>query len=215
MVDARTCARWFLVTSMGRKAGFLALGLGIASGAHLSLIPEEFEERLISAQELAEIVFGSVKKRYLMGEPFGVALMAEGILDCLDPETSPILKSCPRDEMGRIKYSQIELGDVIRPHLNQICQDAGYDISFYAKNIGYELRCYPPVSFDIEYTRFLGFGAVKFLLEGKSGIMVTRDFDHLGYEPLEQMMLTDGAVLARKVDLTSDLYRVALRFMTR
>ena len=31
MVDAKTTKRWFLVTSMGRKAGFLALGLGIAS----------------------------------------------------------------------------------------------------------------------------------------------------------------------------------------
>jgi 6-phosphofructokinase len=215
MVDARTCARWFLVTSMGRKAGFLALGLGIASGAHISLIPEEFEDRKVSAEELARIVFSSVKKRYVMGEPYGIALMAEGILDCLDPESSDILKSCPRDEMGRIKYSQIELGDVIGPHLKQFCKEAGYDISFYTKNIGYELRCFPPVSFDIEYTRFLGYGAVRYLLEGKTAIMVTRDFDHLGYEPLERMMLHDGMVLARKVDLTSDLYQVALRFMTR
>ncbi len=215
LVDARTCARWFLVTSMGRKAGFLALGLGTASGAHLTLIPEEFDKGPIAAWDLAAIVFNTIKKRYESGKPYGVALLAEGILDSLDPDTSPILKNCPRDELGRIKYSQIELGDVIGPHLKQMCAKEGFDISFYTKNIGYELRCYPPVSFDIEYTKFLGYGAVKFLLDGKSGVMVTRDFDHLGYISLADMVQKDGLVMARKVDLSSDLYQVARRFMIR
>jgi 6-phosphofructokinase 1 len=141
--------------------------------------------------------------------------MAEGILDCLDPDSSSVLKDCPRDELGRIKYSQVELGDVIGPDLKEMCAKEGFEVSFYTKNIGYELRCYPPVSFDIEYTKFLGYGAVKFLTEGKSGIMVTRDFDHLGFEPLEQMIQNDGFIRARKVDLNSDLYRVAQRFMIR
>jgi ATP-dependent phosphofructokinase / diphosphate-dependent phosphofructokinase len=121
LVDARTCNRWFLVTSMGRKAGFLALGLGIASGAHLTLIPEEFAETTLTATELASIVFATIKKRYLAGRPYGVALLAEGILDALDPNSSPVLKNCPRDELGRIKYSQIELGDVIGPALKEMC----------------------------------------------------------------------------------------------
>lgn len=215
MVDARTCERWFLVTSMGRKAGFLALGLGIASGAHLTLIPEEFSESTISARDLAAIVYTSVKKRSDAGKDWGVALMAEGLLDALDPESSPVLKNCPRDELGRIKYSQVELGDVIMPHLKEMCQRDVRGISFYTKNIGYELRCYPPVSFDIEYTRFLGYGAVKHLLDGRSGIMITRDFDHLGFEPLADMIQPDGLVKARKVDLSSDLYRVAQRFMVK
>ena len=29
--DAKTCRRWFLATTMGRKAGFLALGIGLAA----------------------------------------------------------------------------------------------------------------------------------------------------------------------------------------
>jgi len=215
LVDARTCARWFLVTSMGRKAGFLALGLGIASGTHLTLIPEEFAERTITAEELASIVFATVKKRYHKGNPYGVALMAEGILDTIQPDSSHILKNCPRDELGRIKYSQIELGDVIGPHLKEMCARDGMEVSFYTKNIGYELRCYPPVSFDIEYTKFLGYGAVKFLLENRTGVMVTRDFDHLGFEPLADMIQPDGTIRARKVDLSSDLFKIASRFMTR
>src|SRR6266542_2525063 len=42
MVDARTTSRWYLVITMGRKAGHLALGIGKAAGATMTLIPEEF-----------------------------------------------------------------------------------------------------------------------------------------------------------------------------
>src|SRR5690606_16681028 len=41
-VDARTTSRWYFVVAMGRKAGHLALGIGKASGATLTIIPEEF-----------------------------------------------------------------------------------------------------------------------------------------------------------------------------
>jgi 6-phosphofructokinase 1 len=45
MVDARTTSRWYLTVTMGRKAGHLALGIGKAAGATLTIIPEEFRER--------------------------------------------------------------------------------------------------------------------------------------------------------------------------
>src|SRR5262249_14713899 len=39
MVDAKTTSHWFFVISMGRKAGHLALGIGKAARATLTLIP--------------------------------------------------------------------------------------------------------------------------------------------------------------------------------
>ena len=42
MEDARTSRYWFLVVTMGRKAGHLALGIGKSSGATLTIIPEEW-----------------------------------------------------------------------------------------------------------------------------------------------------------------------------
>ena len=45
MVDAKTTSRWYFVIAMGRKAGHLALGIGKAAGATLTLIPEEFPGR--------------------------------------------------------------------------------------------------------------------------------------------------------------------------
>ena len=213
--DAKTCRRWFVATTMGRKAGFLALGMGLAAGATSALIPEEFAGVGPSPQDLASIVFSSIRKRISMGKNYGVILLAEGILDCLDVESSSALQECVRDDMGRIRYSQIELGDVIIPPLKKMLKDANLDVHIITKNIGYELRCCDPISFDVEYTKFLGYGAVQHVLAGNSGIMVTRDFDKLGFIPLDSMAGSDGVIKSRGVDLSSDLYRVARSFMIR
>ncbi len=47
MVDAKTTSRWYFVISMGRKAGHLALGIGKAAGATLTIVGEEFAEASI------------------------------------------------------------------------------------------------------------------------------------------------------------------------
>jgi len=39
----------------------------------------------------------------------------------------------------------------------------GIDLTLVDKDLGYELRCADPIPFDAEYTRDLGYGAVKFL----------------------------------------------------
>lgn len=213
--DAKTCRRWFLATTMGRKAGFLALSIGLASGATSTLIPEEFTGFSPTPADIAAIVFSTIRKRLSMGKNYGVIVLAEGILDCLNPGQSELLQKAVRDDMGRIRYSQVELGDVILPHLRDLLKAANLDVHIITKNIGYELRCCDPLSFDIEYTKFLGYGAVQHILGGNSGIMVTRDFDKLGFLPLEAMAGADGIIKSRGVDLSSDLYRVARSFMIR
>ena len=213
--DARTCRRWFLATTMGRKAGFLALGMGLAAGATSALIPEEFTGGSPSPDDIAAIIHSSIRKRISMGKNYGVIILAEGILDCLDASKSSALQSCVRDDMGRIRYSQVELGDVIIPPLKQLLKNSDLDVHLITKNIGYELRCCDPISFDVEYTKFLGYGAVQLILGGNSGIMVTRDFDKLGFISLESMAASNGIIRSRGVDLSSDLYRVARSFMIR
>jgi 6-phosphofructokinase len=213
--DAKTCRRWFLATTMGRKAGFLALGIGLAAGATSTLIPEEFTGFSPTPADIASILHSTIRKRVAMGKNYGVIILAEGILDCLDPGQNEALQKCVRDDMGRIRYSQVELGDVLIPHLKQLLKQSSLDVHMITKNIGYELRCCDPISFDIEYTKFLGYGAVQHMLGGNSGIMVTRDFDKLGFIPLESMAGADGIIKSRRVDLSSDLYRVARSFMIR
>jgi ATP-dependent phosphofructokinase / diphosphate-dependent phosphofructokinase len=214
-IDAKTSRRWFLVTSMGRKAGFLALGLGIASGATMTLIPEEYSDRSVKPSEIVDTIFQCMKKRYTIGKAYGLVIVAEGILDCIDPKSNSMLQDCARDELGRIRYSQIEVSDVLLPAIRERVKNDGLDLKIIPKNIGYELRCHNPVSFDIEYTKFLGYGAVRLLREGHSGVMVTRDFDNIGFEQLEGMIGSNGLIKSRNVDLNSDLYKVARSFMMR
>ena len=58
MVDAKTTSRWYVVVAMGRKAGHLALGIGKAAGATLTIIPEEFGDQPITIERLAEACIG-------------------------------------------------------------------------------------------------------------------------------------------------------------
>jgi ATP-dependent phosphofructokinase / diphosphate-dependent phosphofructokinase len=50
--DARTSQHWFLVLTMGRKSGHLALGIGNSSAATITLIPEEWGGAEIRLQEV-------------------------------------------------------------------------------------------------------------------------------------------------------------------
>jgi ATP-dependent phosphofructokinase / diphosphate-dependent phosphofructokinase len=89
MVDARTTSRWYFVIAMGRKAGHLALGIGKAAGATLTLIPEEFPPgRKVRFRAIVDTLVGAIIKRLSYGRRDGVAIIAEGLVLELDPETS-------------------------------------------------------------------------------------------------------------------------------
>src|SRR5438105_5082965 len=85
MVDAYTTSRWYLVVSMGRKAGHLALGIGKAVGATLTLIGEEFGTPPIRLKTVVDTLAAAVIKRQSEGRPDGVAVLAEGVVLDIDP----------------------------------------------------------------------------------------------------------------------------------
>src|SRR5947209_17795615 len=58
--DARTTSRWYLIVSMGRAAGFLALGIGKAAAATLTIIPEEFTPNSLTLEHLCDVVLGAI-----------------------------------------------------------------------------------------------------------------------------------------------------------
>ena len=65
--DARTTGRWYFITAMGRHAGHLALGMGEAAGATVSLIPEEFGEGKFPLKS-CDVLTGSIIKRMSHGK---------------------------------------------------------------------------------------------------------------------------------------------------
>jgi len=215
MEDARTAGRWYFVIAMGRSAGHLALGMGMGAGATLTLIPEELGEK-ISLNKVVSILEGAIIKRLALGKNHGVAVIAEGVAIRLNPEELSILKNVPRDDHGNIRLAEIPLGDMLKQRVLEDLGALSVGTTIIAKDIGYELRCHPPISFDREYTRYLGYSAVKFLVSGGSGAMIMlKDGKN---EPIRFSDLVDprtGKTRIRTVDTKADDYLMARRYMIR
>lgn len=216
MEDARTMGRWYFISTMGRHTGHLALGIGKASGATLSLIPEEFTESKVSIKKVADILTCSIIKRLSMGKDHGVAIMAEGIAEKFDTEELSRCENIEKDETsGKTRLSDIQLGRVLRLLVRDNLHSMGIKIPIVSMNIGYELRAANPIPFDIEYTKNLGYGAVRYLLKGGSGAMIVVFEGRILSMPFVEMLDSKGVVRVRKVDVRSEIYEVAREYMIR
>lgn len=217
MEDAQTTGRWYFVVTMGRKAGHLALGIGKASGATLTIISEEFKEENVSLKNLCDILEGAMIKRESMGREDGVAILAEGLAERLDPEELMKLGHVERDEFNHIRLAELELGRIVKNEIKRRFEQRGREISTpVTKDIGYELRCAPPIPFDSELARDLGFGALRFLLHGGSGALINIHEKRLTPIPLSQMIdRSTGKITVRYADTDTESYEVALEYMIR
>ena len=173
MVDARTTSRWYLTVTMGRKAGHLALGIGKAAGATLTIIPEEFAERPVKLQRLVDAVIGTMIKRFESGRTDGVIVLAEGLVEIVDQNDLGGLDHVERDEHGHLRLSEVDIGDLLRREVTKGLKALGLSVTVVSKNVGYELRCADPIPYDIEYTRDLGYCAAQYLLDGGTAAMVS------------------------------------------
>lgn len=215
MEDARTMERWYFVTTMGRHAGHLALGIGKSSGATITLIPEEFHEKTVPLKKISDILTGSIIKRLAMGRTHGVAVLAEGIAEKLDINELSKYEYLEKDETGRIRLSEIQLGRVLKHEVKNTLKEYGLNVTIVDKNIGYELRAAAPIPFDVEYTRNLGYGAVKFLLEGGKGSLISFHDGKLHPVAFEELTNKEGRISPRLVDTNSETYMVGRMYMIR
>lgn len=214
--DARTTGRWYFVTTMGRYTGHLALGIGKAAGATITLIPEEFKEEKLSSKKVADILEGSIIKRLSTDKDYGVAVLAEGIANKFDPGELLEYEMIEKDETGRVRLSEIQLGRVMKMIVNKSLESRGIKITIVDKNIGYELRAADPIPFDAEYTRNLGYGAVRFLLMGGTGSMIVFYEGKLKSVPFCEMFEPDTEKpRIRYVDTASETYLVGREYMIR
>jgi 6-phosphofructokinase len=217
ILDAKTTSRWYLAVAMGRKAGHLALGIGVAAGATLSIIPEEFGNKKISLDTLSNLIIGSILKRYVQGKPYGVAVLAEGLAEIIDPTTLPELVGAEKDFFGNIRFAEFDFGEFLKRDIRKKLAKLGLsELLVISKNVGYELRCHAPNPFDQEYTRMLGYGAVKFLLTGKNHFMVVRiGGDLKAIDFAEFIDKKTGKARVRMVDCDSDFYNMARSYQIR
>ena len=216
MEDARTTKRWYIVVAMGRQAGHLALGIGKAAGATLTIIREEFGGNIVPFSHLCDIVEGSIIKRRAEGRFYGVAVLAEGVIDQLDPNELADLQDVERDEHGHIRFAEIDLARKVKVEIEGRFKQRGIKLMVTNKNIGYELRCCDPIPFDQHYCRELGNSAIRFLVDGGSGAMVSIQNGKL--VPLLFADIRDphtGKTRVRNVNPDSENFRVAREYMIR
>ena len=216
MVDAETTSRWYFVVTMGRKAGHLALGIGKAAGATLTLIPEEFRQKPLRLSTLVDTVAAAIIKRQSSGRSDGVAVLAEGLVEFLDQQDLEGLEDVERDQHGHVRLGEINFGFVLKRAVEKALRSLGVKTTIVDKNIGYELRCADPISFDMEYTRDLGYCAAQFLLEGGNAAMVSIQNGRFIPIPFDRILdPATGRTKVRMVDVESESYVIARRYMIR
>jgi 6-phosphofructokinase len=226
--DARTTSRWYLIVSMGRAAGHLALGIGKASAASLTIIPEEFRGRPLTLDELCDIILGSIIKRRSQNSHYGVVVLAEGLIEAIGEkgllaamEEAQLGRygKVRRDPHGHLRLGEIEFGRMIKDRLTARLEELDLPQTLIDKDLGYELRCADPIPFDAEYTRDLGYGAVKFLrseLATQYGAIISFVGGRMEPLPFETMLNpVTRRMLPRKVDVDGEAYECARRYMIR
>ena len=225
--DAKTTGRWYIIISMGRAAGHLALGIGKASASTLTVIPEEFRGREVTLEGVTDLIIGSILKRRVLGRDYGVAVLAEGLIESIGEKG--LVKALgddlkhygriERDDHGHLRLGELEFGRIIKDYLKRRLKEIGLKVDFIDKDLGYELRSADPIPFDAEYTRDLGYGAVKFLTSERSaeygaiisfvdGQMIPLPFADM-IDPKTQRMRP------RKVNVDSESFLCAKRYMVR
>ncbi len=213
MEEAKTTARWFLVITMGRRTGHLALGIGQSSGATITIIPEEFKEKKVPLEKVLAIIEGSIIKRMSMGREYGVAILAEGMLDKIDPVDLGVMD---RDNMGRIRYVDVNFGQLLKNTLNEKLLEKGVHAEVMHKRLGYEMRSAHPIPFDVEYTRKLGYCAVKYLLNGGSGALIYIRKGKIQATPFEKLIdKKTNTIKVRYVDRKTEAYEVSQKYMIK
>lgn len=214
--DARTTGRWYLGVTMGRPTGHLTLGIGKAAGATCTIIPEELGPGPVRLSDIADIVEGAIIKGRALGRGYGVALLSEALVERFDPAEVEELQDVDRDAQGNIRVTEIDLGRKVINEVTLRLEKRGVKVSVVAKTIGYELRCATPLPMEAEYARDLGFAAVRHLVGGGGGVMVTTQAGVPRFVPLTDCIdPATGRGRQRVVDVTSESYEVARAYMLR
>jgi 6-phosphofructokinase 1 len=189
--DAMATSSYFIVETMGRKAGWLAYGVAISGEAHLVVGVEDVvgdlavEEQVtdaatgatrtetrLSIDRLADLVVDLVVSRERRGKDYGTVVLAEGLAEML-PEA--YLRNIPRDEHGHVSLGRIDVGKLVaKMAAEKYEKRTGRTKKLTGVQHGYESRCAPPHAFDVVLGSQLGLGAYCALVEKKlDGHMVS------------------------------------------
>jgi len=156
--DSESTNSYFMVELMGRKAGWITYASGIAGEAVLMISSEDIEGDVLDIDRLADKIVNTIIGREKRNKFYGVICIAESLADKLPPD----LKPKEKDKHGNIIMGAAEVGRIIRDAVRKkYNQRTGRQKKIVYKQIGYETRTVPPISFDVVLGSMLGFGAYK------------------------------------------------------
>jgi ATP-dependent phosphofructokinase / diphosphate-dependent phosphofructokinase len=205
--DARTNGTWFVLSAMGREAGHLAFGIGMACHAPMVIIPEMFTKVECTFDHIVKLMVSSIVKREILGIDYGVLIISEGVFHFISHDeikNSGIHFS--HDEHGHPELGTISKGQIFDTLLQRRLKELGIKIKSRPNDMGYELRCVRPIAFDLAYCTALGTGVYRLFSEGISGCMVTLNKEQQ-IVPLYLKDLEDpktGKIQPRLLNMSSD-----------
>jgi 6-phosphofructokinase 1 len=195
--DAIATSSYFIIETMGRKAGWLSYGVAIAGEANLVLavedvtgdlaVTEDGEPRL-SLDALIERIVDLIIARERRGKHYGTVVLAEGLAEMLPPAQT---KDLPRDEHGHLSLGRIDLGKLVAQRaMKRYEAKTGRKKKATGLQLGYESRCAPPHAFDVMLGSQLGIGAYRALVEENlDGHMVSIEGQlDLRYVPFKELI---------------------------
>ncbi len=180
--DAESSNRYFIAQAMGRKAGWLSYGVGIAGEANMifsveDVTPDMLFDDVIEDQagrkrtekrlrietlvdKIADLMMSREKNE---GKKFGTVVLAEGLAELL-PEK--LIHNIDKDEHGHISIGKIDLGFIMAQKVEEeYTRRTGRKRKVTGLQIGYEARCALPHAFDVMLGSQLGIGAFRALVE--------------------------------------------------
>jgi 6-phosphofructokinase 1 len=178
--------RIIVVEVMGHKAGWLALGAGVAGGADVILIPEIPYD--------IHFVAESILQRSRNGSPFSIVAIAEGAMSKEDSHHLSQLKKQISDESDKPKkkelkkklaeFEQFQEGNTMRL-ANQLKNITGLDARVTI--LGHLQRGGTPSASDRLLATRLGTAATEYIKQGRFGVMVAARGEGTQAVPVEQV----------------------------
>jgi ATP-dependent phosphofructokinase / diphosphate-dependent phosphofructokinase len=223
--DAIATSSYFIVETMGRKAGWLSYGVAIAGEANLVLAVEDVQgalaieengEARLSLDALVDRIVDLIVTRERRGKHYGTVVLAEGLAEMLPAAQ---IRELPRDEHGHLSLGRIDLGKLVAQRVMKRYEEkTKRKKKATGLQLGYESRCAPPHAFDVMLGSQLGIGAYRALVEENlDGYMVSAGGQlDLTYVPFKELI--NAANLKtdiRYIRPGSDFHRLARFLETR
>ncbi len=205
--DSESTNSYFLAEMMGRKAGWITYAAGLAGEAVMMISTEDIEDDIMDLDRVASDIVDKILEREKHKKFYGVICIAEGLADKLPDNLKPVEK----DKHGNIILAAAEVGRTIREAVCNLYEErTGRKKKIIYKQIGYETRNTPPISFDVVLGSMLGFGAYKLFRNNhfNSMVSVSGNFSIIAV-PFEDL-IDENTLLTklRNVPRGSDFYEL-------